>query len=988
MGSALSGADEEAKTATYNIIAINMPSEVKSIFDSEALELNAHYFSFKLTDTDAEAKVNENRDKLKNGEIDLMLVFDSNFAEEIAGGRVPGLSVYYNPTEARSGYAYAKIETGLAAYKSVIINNEVYHSAVFTEFNEKTAAAKGFAMLIPFLIITFLFSGSMAVAPDSIAGEKERGTIATILITPIKRGHLALGKVMALGILALMGAMSSFIGLMLSLPKLMASDVNISDIFGFGDYALILLVLVATTLLIVGAMSVISSFAKTVKEATMLITPLMILAMLAGVVTMVSGAAYTNIAFYFIPIFNSVQALVSILTFNVSVINFAITIISNLIYLAVCVFGLTKLFNSEKIMFSIYNMNYHYPFQLPPLPYAYNALEPYIDEKTMRLHHDKHLQTYINNLNAALKDYPQLHNWSLVQLLYYSNRIPEEIKTAVINNGGGVYNHMFYFANLKPPMAQQIKPTDNLMMAINSAFGSFETFKIEFKNQALSVFGSGYTSLVVNRDGNLQIINMKNQDTVWTLNACPIMLIDVWEHAYYLKYYNIRADYIDAWFNVSKNAKKYIIDTRWKLEERYLVYYGLRHGRDMFHKKIRLSKKIAAYLRANPTIDSEFDRYLSYIKKLSKKGIFVTEDKQYVMPMSTKEAKACTRCSMNDFVIPGVTFDENGLCPICASPYLHKLKSILPLVHTIPHNAKGKYDAAVFYTGGKDSTFLLNYLVNILKLRVLALTWEIPFISDCAVQSIENAKRIFPMVDFVVKRADDELLRDVYRKLMESAGNPCACPSLAYVLFYPMLVEERVPYLLLGNEPAQMANLTYFTIQKAIEKRANSYAGNNKAASRKKNPILKLVKKYENPLVTNVCEALKVMPEELSKLTSAIKFSEKTGQIPRLVHIDFNDACGGAYDWKKIQKQLAIDAGWIGTDKTKGLHTSCKIERVKEHSQWLRFRNKESTMIPFSAIELSLAVNFGSLTKEEAMLEMENHMGFTIDPPTEYSLCV
>lgn len=352
MGGALSGEDKEARTATYNIIAINMPSEVKSIFDSDALELKADYSAFTLSGIETDAKVNENREKLKNGEIDLIIVFDPDFANDIADGEIPSLSVYYNPIESRSSYAYAKIETGLAAYKSAIINNEVYHGTVFTEFNEKTAAAKGFAMLIPFLIITFLFSGSMAVAPDSIAGEKERGTIATILITPIKRSHLALGKVIALSLLALIGAGSSFIGLMLSLPKLMGSGVNIGDIFGFGDYALMLLVLVATTLLIVGAMSVISSFAKTVKEATMLIMPLMILSMLAGVVSMVSSTAYTNIAFYFIPLFNSVQALVSILTFEVSVINFIVAILSNLAYMAICVFGLTKLFNSEKVMFS------------------------------------------------------------------------------------------------------------------------------------------------------------------------------------------------------------------------------------------------------------------------------------------------------------------------------------------------------------------------------------------------------------------------------------------------------------------------------------------------------------------------------------------------------------------------------------------------------------------------------------------------------------
>jgi len=196
----------------------------------------------------------------------------------------------------------------------------------------------------------------------------------------------------------------------------------------------------------------------------------------------------------------------------------------------------------------------HYPFQLVPLPYAYNALEPYIDEKTMRLHHDKHLQTYVNNLNAALKDYPEFHNWSLEQLLYYSDRLPETIRTTVLNNGGGIYNHNFFFAGLAGVTdkegTQYVKPSGVFMQEINAKYGSWESFQQEFKKQALSVFGSGYTWLVSDQNGNLKILNTKNQDTVLPLNLYPIMSIDVWEHAYYLKHYNVRADYIDDWFKV------------------------------------------------------------------------------------------------------------------------------------------------------------------------------------------------------------------------------------------------------------------------------------------------------------------------------------------------------------------------------------------------------------------------------------------------------
>jgi Fe-Mn family superoxide dismutase len=204
-------------------------------------------------------------------------------------------------------------------------------------------------------------------------------------------------------------------------------------------------------------------------------------------------------------------------------------------------------------------MYQHYEFENVPLPYDYSALEPYIDTKTMELHHDKHLQTYVNNLNAALKNYPSLHTWSLEKLIYNANSLPKEIRTAVVNNGGGVYNHNFYFAGMAN---SEIKsPIGNLSYAIDKVFGSFDGFKSMFKQQALSVFGSGYAWLVMDRNCNLKIITTANQGTPLVNNLCPILNIDVWEHAYYLKHYNKRADYIDDWFQVvnwEKADEKYM----------------------------------------------------------------------------------------------------------------------------------------------------------------------------------------------------------------------------------------------------------------------------------------------------------------------------------------------------------------------------------------------------------------------------------------------
>lgn len=191
--------------------------------------------------------------------------------------------------------------------------------------------------------------------------------------------------------------------------------------------------------------------------------------------------------------------------------------------------------------------NEYYPFVNLPLPYAYDALEPYIDEKTMHLHHDKHLQTYIDNLNKVLDAHPELQSLSLTELLKYLSRMPADVQQPIRNNGGGVYNHRFYFALLTNP--SEGEAVGHLGEAITRTFGSFQNFKDQFKQAALSVFGSGYAWLVLN-NGRLEIMTTANQNTSIELRLGPILAIDVWEHAYYLKHYNVRADYIDDWFKV------------------------------------------------------------------------------------------------------------------------------------------------------------------------------------------------------------------------------------------------------------------------------------------------------------------------------------------------------------------------------------------------------------------------------------------------------
>lgn len=188
-------------------------------------------------------------------------------------------------------------------------------------------------------------------------------------------------------------------------------------------------------------------------------------------------------------------------------------------------------------------INNTYPFTLPELPYAYDALEPYIDEETMHYHHDKHFKTYVDNLNKALEPYPEYHSWTLEELLLRLAELPKELKDAVRDNGGGVYNHDMYF-DIMAPAGQSVST------AVAEAFGGVENFKKTMKEAALSRFGSGFAWLAKDADGCLQIIALANQDNPLSQGLTPVMLLDVWEHAYYLKYKNLRADYIDQWFHV------------------------------------------------------------------------------------------------------------------------------------------------------------------------------------------------------------------------------------------------------------------------------------------------------------------------------------------------------------------------------------------------------------------------------------------------------
>jgi Fe-Mn family superoxide dismutase len=191
--------------------------------------------------------------------------------------------------------------------------------------------------------------------------------------------------------------------------------------------------------------------------------------------------------------------------------------------------------------------------ELPDLPYSYDALEPYIDARTMEIHHSRHHQTYVKNLNTALEKHPEQQNRSVEDLISDLSSVPEDIRVAVRNNGGGHANHSLFWQIMVP--GGDAEPQGELADAINSAFGDFNNFKQEFSKAATTRFGSGWAWLCVNGSNNLVVTSTPNQDNPLSEGLKPILGLDVWEHAYYLNYQNKRPDYIEAWWNVVNWSK-------------------------------------------------------------------------------------------------------------------------------------------------------------------------------------------------------------------------------------------------------------------------------------------------------------------------------------------------------------------------------------------------------------------------------------------------
>lgn len=452
-----------------------------------------------------------------------------------------------------------------------------------------------------------------------------------------------------------------------------------------------------------------------------------------------------------------------------------------------------------------------------------------------------------------------------------------------------------------------------------------------------------------------------------------------------------------------------VLQSRWKLEGRTLTYYGLRAAPNTFRRTVRVNRRTAEAVAALDGVRplEEF-RGLSRLVRL---GVVVDVSRRRRAPGGLDDARYCKGCAANDYIIPGLELNRDGFCPMCATREKYRdRKNVLPTLGRISPTPSARYDAAVFYTGGKDSSWLLYHLVREQKLRVAALTWETPFLSPWARESIEHARKALPEVDFFAERAPEEALKKIYRKAYELQKNVCICPSVAYVLFFSRLAEWGVPYLVLGNEPAQCKNLIYngmapafyfkpwvqqaarlgynlgrvLTLRRPFRRGGMELYQTVRQLAFGRSPVTRLLR-YKNELVENTCAALAQAPEFLAPFRAAVRRAGRTGRLPSLVHIDFDAAAGGVYRWEAVRELLKREMGWVDAPETgKGLHTSCSIERCKEWSQFMRFRAMETTMIPFSAIELSVASAAGTVDRDAAIRELRLHSGFQEEMPPEH----
>ena len=336
----------------------NMPMSLAPMFDA-ADSMNIKVIPTPFTQED----IDQLEDKAQNTVLmRFPPFFDSqlNSYDPQSGEPAPNIEIYYNSANNASSRVYSMFETMLTTFEDQMsnrfdINRSDSEEQAYDQASSDDVLGSILSKLIPMLILMMLFSGVMAIAPSAIAGEKERGTIATLLVTPMRRNELALGKVVSLSAIALLSGLSSFIGIVLSLPKMIQADaegVELGLNYTGSDYIVLLLIILASVLIMASAVSLLSALAKDVKNAGTMITPFMLVIMLCGLMPMFQNGVSDNLGVYLIPFYNSIEVMTSVFAHELQWAPVLITLAANVIYTGIAVWGLTRMFSSEKVMFA------------------------------------------------------------------------------------------------------------------------------------------------------------------------------------------------------------------------------------------------------------------------------------------------------------------------------------------------------------------------------------------------------------------------------------------------------------------------------------------------------------------------------------------------------------------------------------------------------------------------------------------------------------
>lgn len=342
-------------TEPTTVYVENLPPSILPLFDSIPMNIVTH-------DIVAEDVMNQLKDKENNI---AYMIFPENFDSLVANydpaseTLAPNIKIFYNSVNDGSSMTYHMLDGALNAYEDSFCNRfdvnryDDADSPNFDQSDESEVISNVLSQLIPMLLLMLLFSGCMVVGPTSIAGEKERGTIATLLVTPMKRSQLALGKIISLSVFATLSGLSSFIGIILSLPKMLhADELNMdTNLYSASEYILLLLVLLSTVLVLISVIANLSAIAKDVKQASTINIPVSLTMIVVGMMPMIMGGATENPILYLIPFYNSVMAMTAVMAHEATVLTLVLTICSNLVYAGLGAWILTKLFDSEKVMF-------------------------------------------------------------------------------------------------------------------------------------------------------------------------------------------------------------------------------------------------------------------------------------------------------------------------------------------------------------------------------------------------------------------------------------------------------------------------------------------------------------------------------------------------------------------------------------------------------------------------------------------------------------